>query len=188
MNVTRRKLLILLKNSIACCCLSHKLLICPIEDNCCKGWCIHPLVCGINQKSYLKLWLFSITTNNANWEIQTEYNLLLLFRKHCSGILAHRNVESCFCQKLKFWPPGFQKQLKWSSQNLFSKHFHDYCWHFNQNMILLFLFIVRFWFSNIGQWGKRKAIFLLKTIFHPFSMPEKLKCPSKHLHFPIIML
>ena len=36
MNVTKRKLLILIKNSIACSCVSHKLLMYPIEDNCCK--------------------------------------------------------------------------------------------------------------------------------------------------------
>ena len=36
MNVTKRKLLILIKNSIACICVSHKLLMCLIEDNCCK--------------------------------------------------------------------------------------------------------------------------------------------------------
>ena len=36
MNVTKRNLLILIKNSIACICVSHKLLMYPIEDNCCK--------------------------------------------------------------------------------------------------------------------------------------------------------
>ena len=36
MNVTKRKLLILTKNSIAFGCVSHKLLMYPIEDNCCK--------------------------------------------------------------------------------------------------------------------------------------------------------
>ena len=36
MNVTKRKLLILIKNSIACSCVSHKLLMYPTEDNCCK--------------------------------------------------------------------------------------------------------------------------------------------------------
>ena len=36
MNVTKRKLLILIKNSIAFSCVSHKLLIYPITDNCCK--------------------------------------------------------------------------------------------------------------------------------------------------------
>ena len=35
MNVTKRKLLILIKNSTACSCVSHKLLMYPIEDNCC---------------------------------------------------------------------------------------------------------------------------------------------------------
>ena len=35
-NVTKRKLLILIKNSIACICVSHKLLMYPIEDHCCK--------------------------------------------------------------------------------------------------------------------------------------------------------
>ena len=49
---------------------------------------------------------------------------------------------------------------------MYSKHFYDYCWHFDQNMIVLFLLILRFWSSNSGQWGKRKAIVLLKTIFH----------------------
>ena len=34
MNGTKRKLLILIKNSIACSCVSHKLLMYPIEDNC----------------------------------------------------------------------------------------------------------------------------------------------------------
>ena len=33
MTVTKRKLLILVKNSIACSCVSHKLLMYPIEDN-----------------------------------------------------------------------------------------------------------------------------------------------------------
>ena len=32
----KTKLLILIKNSIACSCVSHKLLMYPIEDNCCK--------------------------------------------------------------------------------------------------------------------------------------------------------
>ena len=36
MNVTKRKLLILIKNSIDCSCVSHKLLMYSIEDNCCK--------------------------------------------------------------------------------------------------------------------------------------------------------
>ena len=36
MNVIKTKLLILIKNSIACSCVSHKLLMYPIEGNCCK--------------------------------------------------------------------------------------------------------------------------------------------------------
>ena len=36
MDVTKRKLLILIKNSIACSRVSHKLLMYPIEDKCCK--------------------------------------------------------------------------------------------------------------------------------------------------------
>ena len=36
MNVTKRKLLILIKNSTACCCVSYKLLMYPIGDNCCR--------------------------------------------------------------------------------------------------------------------------------------------------------
>ena len=36
----KRKLLILIKSSIACSCISHK-------DNCCKKGCIHSLVHGI---------------------------------------------------------------------------------------------------------------------------------------------
>ena len=36
MNVTKRKLLILIKHSIACSGVSHKLLMYPIEGNCCK--------------------------------------------------------------------------------------------------------------------------------------------------------
>ena len=30
-----------------------------------------------------------------------------------------------------FWPPGFHKSLKCSSQNLYSKHFYDSCWIWN---------------------------------------------------------
>ena len=37
MNVTKTKLLILIKPSIACSCVSHKLLMYPIEDNCCDN-------------------------------------------------------------------------------------------------------------------------------------------------------
>ena len=48
-----------------------------------------------------------------------------------------------------------------------SKHFYDYCWHFNQSMMLLFLFIPRFRFSNFGQWGRRKAIFCKRRCFIP---------------------
>ena len=33
---SKRKLLILIKNSTACSCVSHKLLMYPIKDNCCK--------------------------------------------------------------------------------------------------------------------------------------------------------
>ena len=36
MNVTKRKLLILIKNSIAGSCVSHKLMMYPMEDNCCE--------------------------------------------------------------------------------------------------------------------------------------------------------
>ena len=36
MNVTKRKLLILIKNSIAYGCVSHKLLMYQMEDNCCE--------------------------------------------------------------------------------------------------------------------------------------------------------
>ena len=36
MNVIKRKLLILIKYSNACSCVSHKLLMYPTEDNCCK--------------------------------------------------------------------------------------------------------------------------------------------------------
>ena len=36
MNVAKRKLLILIKNSIVCGCVSHKLLMYPVEDNGCE--------------------------------------------------------------------------------------------------------------------------------------------------------
>ena len=120
---------------------------------------------------------------NLNW---VQY--AVSFSKTLLGILAHRNVESRFCQKLKFWPPGFQKQLRWSSQNLYSKHFYGCCWHFNQNMTVLFLLVLRFRSSNFGQlqWGKRKAIFLLKTMFHPSVCQSKSNAHPNICNFQLL--
>ena len=94
-----------------------------------------------------------------------------------------QKCRKSFLSKIEVWPPGFQKQLKWSSQNLWSKHFYDYCWHFNQNMIVLFLLILRFRSSNSGQRGKRNQFFLLKTMCHPFSI-----CQSKWNTHPNICI
>ena len=58
MNVAKRKLLILIKISTACSCVSHKLLIYPIEDNCCKTSCIHSLERGNKSKDLPKIMNF----------------------------------------------------------------------------------------------------------------------------------
>ena len=36
-------------------------------------------------------------------------NLLFLFRKHCSGILGHKNVESCFLSNMEIFIPWFSE-------------------------------------------------------------------------------
>ena len=66
MNVTKRKLLILIKNSTAFSSVSHKLLVYSIKETVVKDDVSTPWCVEINQRSYLKLRIFSTTTNNAN--------------------------------------------------------------------------------------------------------------------------
>ena len=84
-----------------------------------------------------------------------------------------QKCRKSFLSKIEVLTPWFSETAKMVIANLYSKHFYDYCWHFNQNMIVLFLLILRFRSSNFGQWGKRKAVVLLKTMVHPLGCQSK---------------